>query len=204
MFGAGAGRTIKGGTGSGNVNERDSVSIFDGFINAGYQITNPEWVQEFEKTYMEARYRWRDKILKKAEADPEHFFDAYAAEPFYMPTGPKAEDSETDTAIYVLSRIAGEGSDRVNQEGDYLLTKEENMMLKDICAYYEKVIVVINTGGLIDLSFMDEYTNIYALLQIVQPGMEGGNAFADVVSGQVNPSGKLTDSWASGTKRMGI
>lgn len=69
-------------------------------------------------------------------------------------------------------------------------------MLADICANYENVIVVINAGAQVDLSFMDEFTNIKALLTIVQPGMEGGNAFADVVSGKVNPSGKLTDTWA--------
>ena len=54
----------------------------------------------------------------------------------------------------------------------------------------------MNTGGLADLSFMDEFSNIEALLQIVQPGMESGNAFADIVSGAATPSGKLTDSWA--------
>ena len=69
-------------------------------------------------------------------------------------------------------------------------------MLEDICANYENVIVVINAGAQVDLSFMDEFTNIKALLTIVQPGMEGGNAFADVVSGDVTPSGKMTDTWA--------
>ena len=69
-------------------------------------------------------------------------------------------------------------------------------MLADLCAYYKDVIVVVNAGGQVDLSFMDEFENIKALLVIVQPGMEGGNAFADVISGKVNPSGKLVDSWA--------
>lgn len=195
LFGAGAGKTIKGGTGSGDVNERESVSIYEGLKNAGYQITNPEWVQAYEKLYTGARLEWRDIILKKTGSGEMPFFDAYAATPFYMPAGPKAEDSEADTAIYVLSRIAGEGSDRFDQAGDYFLTEIEAEMLKEICTYYEKVIIVVNTGGLVDLSFMDEYPNIEALLQIVQPGMEGGNAFADIISGKVAPSGKLTDSW---------
>lgn len=69
-------------------------------------------------------------------------------------------------------------------------------MVADICKYYKNVIIVINAGGQVDLSFMDEFSNIKALLVIVQPGMEGGNAFADDISGKVNPSGKLVDSWA--------
>lgn len=96
----------------------------------------------------------------------------------------------------MISRIAGEGADRQADKGDYHLKDEEYEMLADICANYENVIIVINAGAQVDLSFMDEFTNIKALLTIVQPGMEGGNAFADVVSGKVNPSGKLTDTWA--------
>lgn len=64
------------------------------------------------------------------------------------------------------------------EAGDYYLTEEEKKQLADICSMYEHVIVAVNTGGLADLSFMDEYVNIEALLQIVQPGMEAGNAFA--------------------------
>lgn len=196
LFGAGAARTIKGGTGSGDVNERESVSIYQGLVNAGYQITNAAWIEEYEKIYMSARIAWRDDINRRTAGDEMQFFNIYSATPFYLPAGPKAEDSEADTAIYILSRIAGEGSDRLNEPGDYLLTEEEKTMLRDICAYYEKVIVAVNTGGLVDLSFLDEYSNIYALIQIVQPGMEGGNAFADIISGQVTPSGKLADTWA--------
>lgn len=69
-------------------------------------------------------------------------------------------------------------------------------MLTDICKYYKNVIVVINAGAQVDLSFMDEFSNIKALLVIVQPGMEGGNALADILSGKVTPSGKLVDTWA--------
>lgn len=196
LFGAGAGKTMKGGTGSGDVNEREAVSIYQGMVNAGFQITTADWVKEYDKIYEDARIAWRDEILEKAAGNAMKFFNVYASVPFYPPTGPKAEKTDTDTAIYVISRIAGEGSDRFNRAGDYYLTDEEKAMLGDICESYEKVIVVVNTGGLVDLSFMDEFSNICALLYIVQPGMEGGNAFADVISGKTNPGGKLTDSWA--------
>ena len=69
-------------------------------------------------------------------------------------------------------------------------------MLRNLCEMYEKVLVILNTGGVADLSFMDEFPQIRALLLVSQPGQEGGHAVADVVSGAVVPSGKLTDSWA--------
>ncbi len=199
LYGIGASRTIKGGTGSGDVNERDCVSIYQGMKDAGYIITNEDWIRDYDARYDAARTAWRDLILEKAVGNAgkaEDFFGVYTANPFVMPAGAKAEKTDADTAIYILSRIAGEGADRFASEGDYYLTEEEHRMLGDICGYYENVIVAVNTGGLVDLSFMDEFSNIYGLLQIMQPGMEGGHAFADVVSGAVNPSGKMTDTWA--------
>lgn len=113
-----------------------------------------------------------------------------------MPAGGPIEKTDTDVAFYILSHVAGEGADRYDKEGDYYLTETEKKQLSDICSLYKHVVVAVNTGGLADLSFMDEFSNIEALLQIVQPGMESGNAFADIVSGAATPSGKLTDSWA--------
>ena len=113
-----------------------------------------------------------------------------------MPAGGPIEKTDTDVAFYILSRVAGEGADRYDKEGDYYLTETEKKQLSDICSLYKHVVVAVKTGGLADLSFMDEFSNIEALLQIVQPGMESGNAFADIVSGAATPSGKLTDSWA--------
>lgn len=199
LYGVGAGRTIKGGTGSGDVNERESVSIFQGMKNAGFEITTEDWIQDYNRQYMEARYAWRDEIETKAAALENQvagFFDVYSTTPFKMPAGGSITKTEAEVAFYILSRVAGEGADRFNAEGDYYLTSEEQKQLSDICSMYEHVIVAVNTGGLADLSFVDQYKNIEALLQIVQPGMEGGNAFADIISGKATPSGKMTDTWA--------
>ena len=202
IYGAGAGKTIKGGTGSGDVNERENVSVFQGMKNAGFHVTNEAWIESYEKIYDKARQDWKDDILSRTGegADTMDFFAVYSTTPFVMPAGDPitkpADGENTDTAVYVLSRVAGEGADRNVDKGDYYLNDEEYQMLADICEYYRDVIVVINAGAQVDLSFMDEFSNIKALLSIVQPGMEGGNALADIMSGKVNPSGKLTDSWA--------
>lgn len=198
LYGAGVSRTIKGGTGSGDVNERERVSIYKGMKDAGFCITNEAWIEDFEKRYETARNAWRDDILERTAAKElvTEFFEVYTGTPFAMPVGGAVEKTEADVAFYVLSRVAGEGKDRDKGAGDYMLTTEEKNQLSDICAVYAHVVVVINTGGPVDLSFMDEYQSIGALIYLVQPGMEGGNAFADVVSGAVTPSGKLTDSWA--------
>lgn len=203
IYGAGAGRTIKGGTGSGDVNERENVTIWQGMKNAGYKITNEDWIRSYDKIYEKARQDWKNDIVVRSGGnggDVMDFFTIYSTTPFIMPTGDPvkkpADGENTDTAIYVLSRVAGEGADRNAAKGDYYLKDDEHQMLSDLCTYYNNVIVAVNAGGQVDLSFMDEFTNIKALLVIVQPGMEGGNAFADVISGKVNPSGKLVDSWA--------
>ena len=198
LYGAGASRTIKGGTGSGDVNERNTVSIYDGLKNAGYHITTEEWIKDYEMKYVAAREAWREAIWQRSDKmdDEMGLFFAYMTMPFQPPAGDIPSKTDANTAIYVLSRVAGEGADRHCKEGDYLLTKEEETILSTICSLYENVVVVINTGGLVDLSFMDRYSNIYGLIQIVQPGMEGGNAFAQIVAGDVTPSGKMTDSWA--------
>ena len=200
LYGAGAIRTIKGGTGSGDVNERDSVNIFQGMKNAGYDVTSSEWLEDYDKLYVQARLDWKNEIFTKLNGDDTKFFDAYSATPFFMPSGnpideEKAAADGADTAFFVLARIA-ENKDRFDTEGDYFISKEEKAILAQVSRCYKNVVLVINTGGLMDLAFVEEFDNIRSILQYVQAGQEGGNAFADVVSGDVTPSGKMTDTWA--------
>lgn len=208
LYGAGAVRTIKGGTGSGDVNERDCVTIYQGLKQAGYEITSESWLEHYSTLYVQARLDWKETILRKSkEAFGEtailtDFFSVYSNTPFQMPCGSSidvgaAKEDGATTAIFVLSRIAGENADRHDVEGDYRITKEETALLTQLGEAYQHIILVINTGGLMDLSFVEEVPNIKAILQFVQAGQEGGNAFADVISGEVTPSGKLADSWAN-------
>ena len=201
LYGAGAVKTIKGGTGSGDVNERECVNICQGLENAGYEITSSAWLEAYASLYEETRLKWRDEILGKLEAYDNNFFEAYSTTPFFMPCGnpvdvDKASADGADTAIYVLSRIAGENADRHDTEGDYYISAEEKALIAQLSKAYDSLVLVINTGGLVDLAFVQEFDNIKAVLQFVQAGQEGGSAFADVVSGKVTPSGKLADTWA--------
>ena len=96
----------------------------------------------------------------------------------------------------MIRRTAGEGADRTSDAGDYRLSESEERDLRCLCAMGKPVVLVLNTGGVVDLSILDELPGIRAVLVLSQPGMEGGSAFADVVSGRVTPCGRLTDSWA--------
>ena len=202
LYGAGAVRPIKGGTGSGDVNNRYNVNIYDGLKNAGYEITSVEWLDGYDSCYIQARESWKAEIFRKlTEECNGNFFEAYSTTPFSMPAGAAideaaAKEDGAEIAMYVLARIAGENADRRDEAGDYYITEEERAQIAVLCEAYEKVILVVNTGGLIDLAFTDEFPNITAVLQFVQAGQEGGNALADVISGKVTPSGKLVDSWA--------
>ena len=206
LYGAGAVVTIKGGSGSGDVNARGTVSIWQGMKEAGFRITTEKWLSSYEEAYRAARLSWKADLLGRAgqmEGGIEgnaglNFFQVYADNPFRIPAGSvpekKEEGDEAETAVFVLSRTAGEGADRKNEPGDFLLTAEEQALLDAVCRLYEHVVLVLNTGGIMDLSFADEKENIDAILYIHQPGMEAGSAFADVLSGEVCPSGKLTDT----------
>lgn len=99
-------------------------------------------------------------------------------------------------AVYCVARVAGENADRFAAVGDYALSDTEREQLKTLGDLYEHVVVLINAGGVVDLAFLEELPHMQAALVISQPGMEGGHAVADVLSGAVNPSGKLTDTWA--------
>lgn len=100
-----------------------------------------------------------------------------------------------DAAIVVLGRTAGEDQDNRNDEGSYLLTKEERALLEAVCKNNKRTIVVLNVGNIIDMSWVEEYKP-QAVLYVWQGGQEGGNGIADVLMGRISPSGKLTDTIA--------
>ena len=202
LFGGGSRMTVKGGAGSGDVHERYSVSIEEGLKNAGFTFENTLWMDRFAAKYQRELKAWCEGI----EKDIKKFNPIQTMQMFiYIGEHPKPYPSVTpilpdelcnaDTAIYVLSRQAGEGFDRRVEKGDYLLSDVEEESLKLLSKHYKKLILVLNCGGVIDLSILDEI-RIDAVIFCGQGGMEGGNALADILTGKVNPSGRLTDTWA--------
>ena len=205
LYGSGARRTVKGGTGSGAVRERYSVSIEEGLRNAGIEISTAGWLDRFDAFYEEtyAAYRREAEEAVKGMTDFYQILRTVKDHTYLYPTGvPVTEDDYlkdrregVDTAIYVLTRQAGEGLDRKNIPGDYRPDATELSNLKIISGQYRHLIVVVNVGGMMDLSFLDEI-RFSALVYFAQGGEEGGNALADVLTGKQNFSGKLTETWA--------
>ncbi len=105
----------------------------------------------------------------------------------------------SDKAIIVIGRTAGEDKDNKPEEGSYYLTQEEMNMLQAVVNAFENVIVVLNVGNIIDMSFLNTLayaSHIKAVLYAWHGGMEGGNAVVDVLTGRVPAQGKLADTIA--------
>lgn len=199
LLGIGAQKTIKGGIGSGDVNNRENISIYEGILETGASIVSTAWLEDYENRYHAARNHWKAKILKEAE-QVDNPFDAYAANPFTFPMGRavQAMDLEgAEIAIYVISRISGEGKDRKKEKGDYYLSDLENADLHYLDQNHIPTVLILNAGGPVELTEILEQTdNIKAILNISQLGQEGGRAVANILFGTAVPSGKLTTTWA--------
>ena len=234
LYGSGARQTIKGGTGSGEVNSRHFVTIEEGLENAGFTLTSKAWLERYGKVREEAKKRFisdlKRSALKRGTLAIISDMGAVMPEPEYdiplnaggdnslgsmpsqghglprnadcdaAPTSvsspgenlPRSTDGEA--AIYVLSRISGEGSDRRPVPGDILLTETETRDILSLNEKYEKFFLVLNVGGVVDLSPVMAVRNILLLSQL---GDETGSILADIVLGKSTPSGKLTTTWAA-------
>ncbi len=195
-----ANHMIKGGTGSGDVNQRDVVNIDEGLRSAGVTLTTENWLADFDRRYHDARLAWRDSILgTETGTDSTSVFNNYAQKTFRMPDGREIMDGDIEgaqAAVYVISRVAGEAADRKAECGDYYLTEKETADLAWLDKKGLPTVLIVNAGGPVELTAVQELASVKAILFISQPGQVGGNAAADVLTGKVTPSGKLTDTWA--------
>lgn len=203
LYGPGSRMTVKGGSGSGDVRERYSVTIEEGLKNAGFTFPDTKWMDRFESKYHSDMADWRSKVEDSIKGySPLHTMEMFikvGEQPVPYPScTPVLEDElsdETDIAMYVLSRQAGEGSDRHAEKGDYYLSDTETESIRLLSERYKKLILILNCGSVMDLSLLDEI-RIDAVIFYGQAGTEGGNALADILTGKICPSGRLTDTWA--------
>ncbi len=194
LYGSGARHTIKGGTGSGEVNSRSFETIEDALKRAGFTITTSDWLDAYDKIRVEARKKFikeqKKKAKKKFFLSSLEMMGSVMLEPEYYI--PHKEDG--DTALFVLSRISGEGKDRQIVGGDVLLSDSEIRNIRTLQKEYKRFLLILNVGGPVDLSPVMDTDNILLLSQL---GSATGSALADILLGKANPSGKLTTTWAA-------
>lgn len=193
LYGSGARHTIKGGTGSGEVNSRFFVTVEQGLKDAGFVLTTDKWLDGYDQIYADAQKAFVKRVRAEAKAAHRNVvvygMGAVMPEPEYqLPL-----DGEGSTAVYVLSRISGEGNDRRAEGGDILLSETEKKDILQLSQSYERFMLVLNVGGPVDLSPVASVQNILVLSQL---GVETGAVLADILLGKSYPSGKLATTWA--------
>lgn len=176
----------KSGTGSGGmVNVSKVIGITDGLLDAGYKL---------DEQLLNAYREWD-------EQNPFDHGEGWGGEPWSQKEMPLTDElvsgaaSRADTAIVIIGRTAGEEMDNKLEKGAFLLSDLEEDMLRRVTSAFDKTVVLLNTGGLIDMSFMDRYP-VSAVMYVWQGGMVGGAGTAAVLTGEVSPSGKLPDTIA--------
>jgi Beta-glucosidase-related glycosidases len=187
LFGNNSYDLITGGTGSGKVNCAYTISLVQGLTNGGFILD-----KELEQKYVDHIKDYNTTHPKK------HFLKEYL-----NPTPPAPEYSieknvilekaqKYDVAIFSIGKKLGEGNDG-KPERDFYLSDEEKRAIQEVSnafhAQHKKMIVVLNIGSAIDVAQWKDYAD--AILLTWQPGQEGGNSIVDVLTGKVNPSGKL-------------
>ena len=189
LFGIGTFDYVRGGGGSGEVNVEYEVNLYEGFKKLGQQVEICEEVANFYRDYMKSI---ADTFYWPGQKPEPELPDALCA----------SARAYTDTAVISISRLSGEGWDRdlkghpMYEEGDFYLSVAEKAMVEKVKAYFPKIVVVINVGGVLDTQWFCEDNAISAALMAWQGGMEGGTAAAELLCGIGNPSGKLTDTFA--------
>ncbi|OAB41942.1 glycoside hydrolase family 3 C-terminal domain-containing protein [Paenibacillus glacialis] len=182
----------RSGTGSGgSVHVAYTTNLLDGLRSKKNLIVNEELAAVYEKWIEQNPFDDGGKV--------------WAAEPWNQKEMPLTDElvskarSQSGKAVVVIGRTAGEDQDNADEPGSYQLTAEEKAMLKQVTTYFEQTVVVLNVSNIIDMSWINDESYVHPIPCVIyswQGGMEGGNAIADVLAGDVTPSGKLTDTIA--------
>ena len=187
LFGRMQTHYYKSGTGSGGmVNVSHVTDIREGLADSPSITLDPELMDIYDKWDEEnptdEGLGWGQEAWSQVE----------------MPVSSELAEkmaSRNDAAVLIIARTAGEDRDNTAEKGSYYLSDSEEQMLSAVSAAFERTIVILNVGNIIDMSFVAKY-DIKSVLYAWQGGMIGGSAVARVVTGEVNPSGCLTDTIA--------
>ena len=193
-YGSGVRHTVKGGTGSGEVNSRFSINVEKGLTDAGFRIKTNKWLRQYDKVRAQHKKDFIKQVKKEARKAHQQAYIYAMGKVTPEPEYDLTISGDADVAIYVLSRISGEGNDRDVIPGDVKLTDSE---INDILALdyiYDKFMLVLNVGGVVDLSPVAGVSNILLLSQL---GVVTGTVLADILLGKQNPSGKLATTWSA-------
>ena len=196
LFGMTSYNFIAGGTGSGNVNKAYTIDLLTGLKEAGFEVNEKlknlyEGYKSYQLALQTASRRAAGGMLAMMSLGEDPLPE--------MPISRSVIDNqvaENDIAIVTIGRNAGEGGDR-NVPNDFNLSDMERQMLNDVTEAFhlagKKVVVVLNIGGEIESASWKVMPD--AILLAWQPGQEGGYSVADILTGKVNPSGRLTMTW---------
>lgn len=183
LFGKGQYDYIKGGGGCAEVHCAYYTDVYKGLKTKEKDISVFDETYAYYKKNIDEQYANGCELGKIKEPElPDALLD-------------RAKEF-ADVAIVVISRYSGEGMDRVDQKGDYYLSEEEEKMFEKVCEAFDSVIILLNIAGVMDTSWFYKNDKVRSALLMWLPGMEGGLAAADILCGEVNPSGKLTDTFA--------
>ena len=188
-FGVNQINTYKGGTGSGDVNAAKTVNIADGL--AGRFHVNQELQRYYRAFYASHKVFHEGKFGARG-----HYTCEEAALDATLESLISSAAQQQEVAVISIGRQAGEGADRTDSKGDYRLNDAEMQLIERVSAAFhsagKKVVVVLNVNGVIDTSWSSKVDGV---VLAYMAGQETGNALADVLSGAINPSGKLTQTF---------
>ena len=184
VFGVGQIYTVKGGTGSGNVNNLKTVSLLEGLIADSTLQVDADLARKYRSWCL-----GHENLCVEGFMEPKGYFNP---EMPLTDTEVQRFAAANDAAVMVLTRVAGEGADMKAQPGMIYLTDEERAIMDAICAHFPRSVLLLNTAGYLELG--DYARKFSAVLFMGLPGQDAGAA-ADVLTGAVMPSGRLTDTW---------
>ncbi len=187
VFGRAQMNYYKSGLGSGGlVNTRTVTGIYEAMSGDDSIVTDGELRAVYEEWVKDHEYQ---------------VGDGWAGHPWFQEEMPLDEELvknaalRNDAAVIIIGRTAGEDRDNTCEPGSWFLTPEEDSMLETVCRLFERTVVLLNVGNIVDMTWMEKY-NPSAVMYVWQGGQAGGLGVADVLSGKVSPSGRLTDTIA--------